>query len=130
MSIIDIDTYFDGVIRPTVPKIQVLQAYGTSSTTAGTAVGLFGAGNIVTSISLSSESSTIISGLTYSIVATNSGTAAAGQVIYQSLCSTYASAGPGLGAPLACDSWLLVKPNATTANVVDPLTLVVTYLSP
>ena len=128
MSILNIGTLFDGVVRPTVPQIQVLQAYGTTLP-AGTAVGLFGCGNVITSISISSTNTTPISGATYSIVATNTANAFAGQTIYASLCSTYAVAGTGLGTGLAQDSWLVVKSSATAAGS-DPLTLVVTYLSP
>lgn len=126
MSILNIGTLFNGVVNTTRPQVQVLQAGSGNGATSTVDTGFFGCGNVITNITISSTNA-IPNGRTFSIVATNSANIG-GQTIYASLGSTFAVQGPGLGNPLAQDSWLRVQ--ASEATSAWPVTLTVSYLSP
>jgi hypothetical protein len=132
MSIINFNTAFDGIFLPNRLQTVCLQAIGGTGigTTVGTAVGNFGAGNIITNISLFGTSA-FSGAVTFSIYATNTASTGSSQPIYLSLQGTYPVGGSGLCQPLDQDCWLQLYPNVTGSSyaIPDPLNVVVTYLS-
>lgn len=146
MSIINFETQFRGVETPVVTKTIVTTVSGLNTSSASpytvgqASAWLFGAGSIITNIDVfgTCSSQNVLSGVTFSINATNStpfsngnANTLVGQQLYASLGGTFTVPGSQLCSALPQDSWLQVISNATSGSTVsDPLNLCVTYLAP
>jgi hypothetical protein len=126
MSIYPIPTFFDNIVRPVVTKTVV--ATSQVNSTGTTAVpGVYGAGSIITNVSVWQTNGTAYGG-TYAIAATNS--AGTGNFLYISLGTASnvpgSAADVGLGRPLPADSWLTVQSGTGNTGTVN---MAVTYLA-